>query len=205
MTNPLRSRYRSTAEVRALIQGLLDVRDCMSQEEIQRHLRLDYHTVNRALNHPANFAIGETPFARTDGDTSQGGPRWVWYAVTPSNPLTQRAFDVKVSTAHTQMTKARDNLVAPAIANGSVASGDSEAVDESLEHLDSAIKSLAKARATGARKFELAQREREVENRSAEVAEAEARVAKAERDLQVARRALIKQNARPASKLTRKR
>jgi len=184
----------STAGVRSLIQGLLDSHDCLSQEEIQTRLGLDYHTVNRALNSPPNTVLGETPFARTD-NPGDAGTRWVWFAVRPENPLTQREFDIKTKTAHTQLTKTRDQLLRPAIAAGAVATGDGDALDESLTYLDASITALDTARLAGERKAEVLRVQRENAARTDELARQEAEVEAERKKLEAQRKEFEKQEA----------
>ncbi len=200
----------STSTIRAAIQGLLNANDSMSAQEIEdalnaSGLNVNYHQVNRALNSAYNPALGETPFARTDGEDAD---RWVYFAVTPESPVTQREFTIKTASALTQLAKTRDNLLAPAIKAGAVAMGNDDALDVSLGFLDSSITALEMARNAGDAKAAViyGKKENEAERAAlaAERAATEAEFARRERELALKEKALIKSGASKKPVIRRK-
>lgn len=200
----------STSTIRAAIQGLLNENEALSADQIEAMLlagglNVNYSQVNRALNSAYNPALGETPFARTDGEDES---RWVYFAVTPESPVTQREFTIKTATALTQLAKTRDNLLAPAIKAGAVAVGDNDALDVSLGFLNNSITALEMARNAGDAKAAViyGKKENEAERIAleAERAAVEAEFARRERELAIKEKALLKSSAAKKPALKRK-
>lgn len=172
---------QSTAHVRSQIVAVLRQNGSLSAADLCEELRLPYTVVNRGLN--AEPGVGEPPIARTRNTAP--GATWVYYLVTGDHPLTHQDFVDKTRTALTQMTKAQENLVDPAVRAGAIASGDDQDIETARDYLRQAIDALRRGHEAGARQAERIARERAAARAESEadVAERDQRIAELEAQL----------------------